>query len=154
MSTLYIADKKIGVPDEFDGIFIKHGATRTVQEPEKFVQAKGLEKFCFITPDGGEKVHALVDSGHIKLFKVFFKISEDAEAEEDEDETEPETSKPIGVKQGVDYETIVEAFKTNREVVQYVKQVTGEEINHRGRLDYIKKNALDVIYGRDSKTGD
>lgn len=30
-------------------------------------------------------------------------------------------------------------------ILEYVKNVTGKDINHRGRLDYMKKNAIRVI---------
>lgn len=41
----------------------------------------------------------------------------------------------------------IHSLKSNNEVVEYLKQLTGKHLNNKGRPDYIKKKALHVIKG-------
>lgn len=39
----------------------------------------------------------------------------------------------------------IHSLKSNNEVVEYLRQLTGKYLNNKGRPDYIKKKALSII---------
>ena len=123
-----------------DGMFVCWPFDNDLGYIKAFVSKLHAEKMI---KNGAGILAGIPEPGKEPVPEPVEEIPESEPVEEFDDDAEPEDDKAIVTEKT--HEETINDFSTNREVVQYVFDVTGAEINHRGKLEYVKKNALEAI---------
>ena len=142
---------KIELVDEVridNGIFVYWPYDNDLKYIKAFVNAEHADKFIrngaalTMFPDKSDKLIPDTESNVDTLLDpelIPEPMIDDIEDNEPEDEfIKPDEtgSTPIDA---------INDFDSNRDIVDYVKDLTGEIINHRGKIEYVKQNAIKAI---------